>query len=84
VKVSCASIPNQINEDNFNTDAYLAGQYEGLVKTMLEDLNPNSGSSGTRKVRLEDGIFFRNTACLPKRNGNMQRWLISATLFSNV
>lgn len=50
--------PNQINEDNFNTEAYLAGQYEGLVKTMLEDLNPNSGSSGTRKVRMEDGIFL--------------------------
>ncbi len=50
--------PNQINEDNFNTDAYLSGQYEGLVKTMLEDLNPNSGSSGTRKARIEDGIFL--------------------------
>src|SRR5882757_3647668 len=23
--------PNQVNEDNFNTDAYLANQYEGLV-----------------------------------------------------
>jgi len=50
--------PSQINEDNFNTDAYLAGQYEGLVKSLLEDLNPNSGSSGTRKVRMEDGIFL--------------------------
>jgi formylglycine-generating enzyme len=50
--------PNQINEDNFNSDAYLAGQYEGLVKTLLQDLNPNSGSSGTRKVRMEDGIFL--------------------------
>ena len=29
--------PNQINEDNFNTDAYLASQYEGLVKRK-EDL----------------------------------------------
>jgi sulfatase modifying factor 1 len=50
--------PNQINEDNFNTDAYLAGQYEGLVKNDLIDLNPNSGSSGTRKVRMEDGILL--------------------------
>jgi gliding motility-associated lipoprotein GldJ len=50
--------PNQINEDNFNTDAYLAGQYEGLVKSLLPDLNPNSGSSGDRKVRMEDGIFL--------------------------
>ncbi len=50
--------PNQINEDNFNTDAYLAGQYEGLVKSDLTDLNPNSGSAGTRKVKIEDGIFL--------------------------
>jgi sulfatase modifying factor 1 len=50
--------PNQINEDNFNTDAYLAGQYEGLVKSDLMDLNPNSGTNGTRKVRMEDGILL--------------------------
>ncbi len=50
--------PNQINEDNFNTDAYLAGQYEGLVRSDLQDLNPSSGSNGTRKVRMEDGILL--------------------------
>ncbi len=50
--------PNQINEDNFNTEAYLAGQYEGLVKSDLMDLNPSSGANGSRKVRLEDGIFL--------------------------
>ncbi|MCC7232367.1 MAG: SUMF1/EgtB/PvdO family nonheme iron enzyme [Bacteroidia bacterium] len=50
--------PNQINEDNFNTDAYLAGQYEGLVKSDLIDLNPSSGTNGTRKVRMEDGILL--------------------------
>ncbi|MFN8143678.1 MAG: SUMF1/EgtB/PvdO family nonheme iron enzyme [Bacteroidia bacterium] len=50
--------PNQINEDNFNTDAYLAGQYEGLVKSDLIDLNPSSGANGTRKVRMEDGILL--------------------------
>jgi sulfatase modifying factor 1 len=48
--------PDQVNEDNFNTDAYLAGQYEGLVKNLPEDLNPKG--SGTRKVRLEDGILL--------------------------
>lgn len=46
--------PNQVNEDNFNTDAYLIGQYEGMVKKNLEDLNPNG--SGERRVRFEDGI----------------------------
>ena len=48
---------DQINEDNFNTDAYLAGQYEGLVKDLI-DLNPSSGANGTRKVRMEDGILL--------------------------
>ncbi len=47
--------PAQVNEDNFNTDAYLAGQYEGLVKSNLRDLNPNRD---TRKVRMEDGILL--------------------------
>ena len=73
--------PNQINEDNFNTDAYLAGQYEGLVRSDLQDLNPSSGSNGTRKVRLEDGICFRNIASRPKQNGNMQRLLKSEIPF---
>ncbi|MBK6398606.1 MAG: SUMF1/EgtB/PvdO family nonheme iron enzyme [Bacteroidetes bacterium] len=50
--------PNQINEDNFNTDSYLSGQYEGLVKTDMADLNPSSGNNGTRKVRMEDGILL--------------------------
>jgi gliding motility-associated lipoprotein GldJ len=47
--------PAQVNEDNFNSDAYLAGQYEGLVKSPLVDLNPNVD---TRKVRMEDGILL--------------------------
>jgi sulfatase modifying factor 1 len=47
---------NQVNEDNFNTDAYLAGQYEGQVKQDVEDLNP--AGKGTRKVRMEDGILL--------------------------
>lgn len=47
--------PNQVDEDNFNTDAYLAGQYEGLVKTDLIDLDPNRD---TRKVRIEDGLLL--------------------------
>ena len=50
--------PNQINEDNFNSESYLASQYEGLVKNDLQDLNPSSGSNGTRKVRMEDGILL--------------------------
>lgn len=47
--------PAQINEDNFNLDAYLAGQYEGLVKDNLQDYDPDKD---TRKVKIEDGIFL--------------------------
>jgi gliding motility-associated lipoprotein GldJ len=47
--------PAQVNEDNYNTDAYLAGQYEGLVKSKLRDLNPNRD---VRNVKMEDGILL--------------------------
>jgi gliding motility-associated lipoprotein GldJ len=47
--------PNQINEENFNTDAYLAGQYEGVVNQNLPSLDPNQD---TRRVMLEDGILL--------------------------
>ena len=47
--------PNQLNENNFNTDAYLAGQYEGLVNQNLPDLDPNNEE---RRVRMEDGIML--------------------------
>jgi gliding motility-associated lipoprotein GldJ len=74
--------PAQVNEDNFNTDAYLAGQYEGLVKSPLQDLNPNVD---TRKVRMEDGIL------LPKyRLPTEAEWefaalsLIGNTVYENV
>jgi gliding motility-associated lipoprotein GldJ len=48
--------PDQLNENNFNTEAYLAGQYEGLVNKNIQDLNPNG--TGERKVRMEDGILL--------------------------
>ncbi len=48
--------PDQKDDNNFNTEAYLAGQYEGLVKEGKEDLNPEG--SGTRNVRYEDGIML--------------------------
>ena len=47
--------PNQVNEDNFNLDTYLKGQYEGLVKDEMIDLDPNNEY---RKVRVEDGILL--------------------------
>ncbi len=48
--------PDQKNENNFNTEAYLAGQYEGLVNHPKRDLNPNG--TGERRVRIEDGILL--------------------------
>ena len=34
--------PDQKDENNFNTEAYMAGQYEGLVNRPKADLHPNS------------------------------------------
>lgn len=47
--------PDQINEDNFNTEAYLAGQYEGLIKKQVKSFKTTSKE---RKVRLEDGVML--------------------------
>ncbi len=47
--------PTQIAEENFNLEAYLVGQYEGLVRQDLKDLDPDMDF---RKVKMEDGIFL--------------------------
>ncbi|MFO7844390.1 MAG: SUMF1/EgtB/PvdO family nonheme iron enzyme [Bacteroidales bacterium] len=47
--------PNQVGRENFNTEAYLAGQYEGLVIENLPSQDPNQES---RIVTLEDGILL--------------------------
>lgn len=49
--------PDQQGKDNFNTDAYLVGQYQGDVRKNLKDLNPKN-SGGERPVRYEDGILL--------------------------
>jgi len=47
---------NQQGENNFNTEAYLLGQYEGIAgKKPLEDLDPNKD---TRRVRWDDGMLL--------------------------
>lgn len=48
--------PDQVNERNFNTEAYLAGQYEGLVRQNMTDLDPRG--TGERRVRREDGMLL--------------------------
>jgi gliding motility-associated lipoprotein GldJ len=47
--------PQQSGEENFNTDAYLAGQYEGMVNKNLPSMDPNKEE---RKVMIEDGILY--------------------------
>lgn len=46
--------PEQKDADNFNTEAYLVGQYEGNVRKNLEDQR----TGGERPVRFEDGILL--------------------------
>lgn len=48
------SNPEQKDEDNFNTDAYLVGQYQGNVRKNKKDLQ----TGGERPVRFEDGILL--------------------------
>jgi gliding motility-associated lipoprotein GldJ len=50
------SIADQKDEDNFNTDAYLAGEYTGVVKRNLPDITGRSAEG--RLVKYEDGIIF--------------------------
>ncbi|MFA8300764.1 MAG: gliding motility lipoprotein GldJ [Hyphomicrobiales bacterium] len=47
---------DQKNENNFNTEAYLAGQYEGVVKNGKKNLNPNGEE--TRRISFSDGILL--------------------------
>ena len=46
--------PDQKDNNNFTTDAYLVGQYEANVRRDLKDL----GTGESRKVRFEDGILL--------------------------
>lgn len=46
--------PDQKNENNFNTEAYLAGQYEPSVRKNLKDIR----TGGERRVIFEDGILL--------------------------
>ncbi len=49
--------PSQKDEENFNTDAYLAGQYTGNVKNGKKDLSKSDGE-GVRNVKMEDGLLI--------------------------
>lgn len=55
---------DQADEATFNTEAYLAGQYEEGIRQNLTDLNPSNATGkkgkdlGERIVRMEDGILL--------------------------
>jgi gliding motility-associated lipoprotein GldJ len=46
--------PEQKDEDNFNTESYLVGQYQGDVRKNL----PDKRTGGERPVRFEDGVLL--------------------------
>ena len=49
--------PEQVDDNTFNTEAYLAGQYEGIVKRNPKNLNPATGEK-YRQIRMEDGLLL--------------------------
>ena len=49
----------QVDENTFSTEAYLEGQYEGIVRKNPKTFNPNSGEK-TRRVQMKDGILLPN------------------------
>ena len=51
--------PNQVNEDIFSTETYVAGQYEGTAgKKKHKDLDP--GGAGKRNLSYADGFLLPN------------------------
>jgi gliding motility-associated lipoprotein GldJ len=51
--------PDQRDADNFNTEAYLLGQYQGLVNKNLRDYS-KADPKATRLVSFDDGILLPN------------------------
>jgi len=47
----------QMDDNTFNTEAYLAGQYEGIVIENPKNLNLATGEK-YRQVRMEDGLLL--------------------------
>ncbi len=51
--------PDQRDSNSFNTEAYLMGQYQGLVNRNLRDYS-RADPKATRRVTFDDGILFPN------------------------
>jgi gliding motility-associated lipoprotein GldJ len=50
-------VASQKDANNFNTDAYLAGQYEGTVNKGMKDLS-SEDKNARRQVKMSDGLLF--------------------------
>jgi gliding motility-associated lipoprotein GldJ len=51
--------PGQTADNHFNTAAYFDGQYVGIVKKTLPDMNPTANEK-KRNIQLKDGILMPN------------------------
>jgi gliding motility-associated lipoprotein GldJ len=47
--------PEQANQNNFNTEAYLARQYDGVTNKLRKSLNPDETE---RRTSFEDGLLL--------------------------
>ncbi|MBI3232583.1 MAG: SUMF1/EgtB/PvdO family nonheme iron enzyme [Bacteroidetes bacterium] len=54
-----ANPKNEQASENFNTEAYLAGQVSHLKKQRQKpDLSPTASKGGKRDIKIEDGVFL--------------------------
>ena len=74
--IMAPNISEQENAENFNTDAYLAGQYEGEVKKPLKDI----ATGDDRRVDLKTESSSRNIVSQPKQSLNMLQAVSSEAL----
>ena len=47
----------QVDDNTFNTEAYLAGQYEGIVKKNPRNYDPSTGEK-SRRIKMRDGLLL--------------------------
>ncbi|MDC3032112.1 SUMF1/EgtB/PvdO family nonheme iron enzyme, partial [Bacteroidota bacterium] len=47
----------QVDDNTFNTEAYLAGQYEGIVKKNPRNYDPSTGEK-SRRIKMKDGLLL--------------------------
>ena len=48
---------DQVDDNTFNSEAYITGQYEGIMACGIINLNPTTGEK-YRQARIEDGLLL--------------------------